>query len=50
MNMVAQWHLQGVYPAKWTGPSMDAMGSGAVATESLVLAHSGFAAPGEFYV
>ena len=38
---ITTWKLQGVYPAKWTGPSFDA-GSNQVATETLELVHNGF--------
>jgi phage tail-like protein len=38
---VMSWHLNGVIPVKWTGPSLDA-GGNQVATESLELAHNGF--------
>ncbi|HET9847370.1 MAG TPA: phage tail protein [Candidatus Dormibacteraeota bacterium] len=38
---IATWSLQGVYPAKWTGPSFDA-GSSQIATETLELVHNGF--------
>ncbi|MEU6284006.1 phage tail protein [Streptomyces sp. NPDC047028] len=42
LNPVAKWELRGVYPSKWTGPDLDAMGSGGVALERLELVHSGF--------
>jgi len=38
---VASWSLVGVYPAKWTGPTLD-VGQNQVATESLELVHNGF--------
>jgi phage tail-like protein len=38
---ICSWSLQGVYPAKWTGPSFDA-GSATAATETLELVHNGF--------
>ena len=38
---IVTWDLDGAYPVKWSGPSLDA-GSGQVATESLELAHNGF--------
>jgi phage tail-like protein len=38
---IATWSLEGVYPVKWSGPSLD-IGSNSVATESLELAHNGF--------
>lgn len=42
LHTVASWNLTGVYPSKWTGPDLDAMGSGGVALERLELVHSGF--------
>jgi phage tail-like protein len=38
---VASWNLTGVYPSRWTGPSLDANGKN-VATETLELVHNGF--------
>lgn len=38
---ITSWKLQGVYPAKWTGPSFDAS-SNQIATETLELVHNGF--------
>jgi len=38
---VANWQLAGVYPVRWTGPSLD-VGSNQWATETLELAHNGF--------
>lgn len=38
---VAKWNLAGVYPVRWTGPTLDA-GGNQVATEVLELAHNGF--------
>jgi phage tail-like protein len=38
---VAQWHLDGVFPVRWTGPQLDVSASQA-ATETLELAHHGF--------
>jgi len=38
---VATWNLIGVFPAKWTGPTLD-VGANSVAIEVLELAHSGF--------
>lgn len=38
---VTQWNLVGVYPVKWSGPSLDADGK-QVATETLEIAHNGF--------
>jgi phage tail-like protein len=40
--IVSSWNLRGVYPASWTGPSMTAEGTGAVAKETLELVHEGF--------
>lgn len=39
--MVASWDLMGVYPARWTGPSLDVVGS-QIAMETLELVHNGF--------
>jgi len=38
---VATWNLLGVFPAKWTGPTLD-VGANSVAMETLELAHNGF--------
>lgn len=38
---VASWYLGGVYPVRWTGPSLD-VDSSQWATESLELSHNGF--------
>lgn len=38
---ITTWSLEGVYPVKWTGPSLD-IGNNQVATETLELAHNGF--------
>ena len=38
---IATWNLDGVYPVKWSGPSLD-VGNNQIATESLELAHNGF--------
>lgn len=38
---VAQWTVTGVFPAKWTGPTLD-VGANQVALEVLELAHNGF--------
>jgi len=38
---VAIWNLVGVYPAKWTGPTLD-VGQNSVAMETLELVHNGF--------
>jgi phage tail-like protein len=42
-QVIASWNLDGVYPVKWSGPSLD-VGNNQVATESLELAHNGFLA------
>jgi phage tail-like protein len=39
---VAKWKLQGIYPIRWSGPTLDT-GTNAVALEVLELAHNGFA-------
>jgi phage tail-like protein len=38
---VAAWNLSGVYPSRWSGPTLDANGRGP-ATETLELVHNGF--------
>jgi phage tail-like protein len=38
---VIRWKLDGVYPVKWTGPTMDVSANN-VATEALELSHQGF--------
>jgi phage tail-like protein len=40
-NPITTWNLEGVYPVKWNGPSMD-VGNNQAATETLELAHNGF--------
>jgi phage tail-like protein len=40
-NQLARWNLAGLYPARWTGPTFSSDG-GAVAKETLELAHNGF--------
>jgi phage tail-like protein len=40
-RQIAQWTLEGVYPVRWTGPSLTADGN-QVAKETLELAHNGF--------
>ena len=42
-NPIASWNLEGVYPVRWNGPSLD-VGNNQVATETLELAHNGFLA------
>jgi phage tail-like protein len=41
---VAEWVLSGVFPARWTGPSLDVNGN-QVAMETLELSHNGFLGP-----
>ncbi len=43
-DVVAVWVLQGVFPVKWSGPTLD-VGSNTPAYESLEIAHSGFLGP-----
>jgi phage tail-like protein len=38
---VAHWNLTGVYPARWTGPTLDVTAN-QVAIEVLEMAHNGF--------
>ena len=38
---VAEWHLEGVVPVKWTGPQLS-VETNRVCVESLELAHHGF--------
>ncbi len=38
---VSVWHVKGIVPVKWTGPSLD-VGSNTVAFEVLELVHNGF--------
>jgi phage tail-like protein len=40
-TLVSSWTLRNVFPARWTGPDLDATGS-KVAIESLELIHEGF--------
>lgn len=40
-EVLCRWSLHGVYPVKWTGPSLDVAGN-QVALETLELAHNGF--------
>ena len=40
-NQIASWNLVDLYPARWTGPGFSLDG-GAVAKETLELAHNGF--------
>ena len=41
LNPMASWHLSGVIPVRWQGPSFNAE-SAKMATETLELAHHGF--------
>ncbi|CAN5783500.1 phage tail protein [soil metagenome] len=41
---VAQWALVGVFPVRWSGPSLDVDGN-QMATETLEVAHNGFLGP-----
>ena len=38
---IVTWNLEGVYPVKWNGPSLD-IGNNQAATETLELSHNGF--------
>lgn len=38
---IASWRLQGIYPIRWSGPTLDT-GSNTVALEVLELVHNGF--------
>ncbi|WP_130014278.1 phage tail protein [Serinicoccus sediminis] len=40
-EVVARWSFTGVFPVRWTGPTLSATGA-TVATETLELAHTGF--------
>ncbi len=40
-SAIVTWNLEGVYPVRWSGPSLD-IGSNQVAMETLELAHNGF--------
>jgi phage tail-like protein len=40
-SAVARWHLTGVIPVRWTGPSLN-VETNQIATESLEIAHNGF--------
>jgi phage tail-like protein len=40
-DSVADWYLIGVYPVRWSGPTLDIDGN-QLATETLELAHNGF--------
>lgn len=40
-KVIVTWHLAGLFPARWTGPSFAVEGNG-VAKETLELSHNGF--------
>ncbi len=40
-HAIVTWNLEGIYPVRWSGPSLD-IGSNQVAMETLELAHNGF--------
>jgi phage tail-like protein len=44
-EVVCRWHLEGVCPVRWTGPTLDSAGN-QVASETLELAHNGFLSAG----
>jgi phage tail-like protein len=44
-EVVCRWHLDGVCPVKWTGPTLDSAGN-QVANETLELTHNGFLSAG----
>jgi phage tail-like protein len=44
-EVVCRWNLDGVWPVKWTGPTLDA-GGNQIANETLELAHDGFLSAG----
>jgi phage tail-like protein len=44
-EQVAEWVLADVFPARWSGPSLDVNGN-QVAMETLELVHNGFLGPG----
>ena len=39
---IAAWRLEAVFPIRWTGPNFD-VGTNQVSTETLEIAHHGFA-------
>jgi len=43
-SVVTAWSLMGVFPVRWSGPTLD-VGASQVATETLELAHNGFLGP-----
>ncbi len=38
---IVTWNLEGIYPVRWSGPSLD-VGNNQVAMETLEIAHNGF--------
>ena len=38
---IVTWNLEGIYPVRWSGPSLD-IGNNQIAMETLELAHNGF--------
>jgi phage tail-like protein len=38
---IVTWNLEGIYPVRWSGPSLD-IGANQVAMETLEIAHNGF--------
>jgi phage tail-like protein len=38
---IVSWNLEGIYPVRWSGPSLD-IGNNQVAMETLEIAHNGF--------
>jgi phage tail-like protein len=43
---ITAWSLQGVVPLSWTGPQWKVDGASGAATETLVIAHTGFMSEG----
>ena len=40
-HAIVTWNLEGIYPVRWTGPSLD-IGNNQIAMETLEIAHNGF--------
>jgi len=40
-HSIVTWNLEGIYPVRWSGPSLD-IGNNQVAMETLEIAHNGF--------
>jgi phage tail-like protein len=38
---IVTWNLEGIYPVRWSGPSLD-IGNNQIAMETLEIAHNGF--------